>query len=207
MADGREAGVRLVFVGLTQRANTSAFGGASVVIANLKKELVRMGMSVDVLVFARRDVTMLPVALDSRVNLQFLRGHSQGCSSFRSLVIWFGRGRVEALAAMRGVTDALALAVLVVGEDLAENAGDPLGRAGRWLCYWKRGPGAASLGGSSGPLRRIPRGFARGGGRGGHHRQCLAAFEPAYFRLSVIARAVSRSSPLVSINVWASCRC
>jgi len=68
---------RIAIVGLTQRENTSAFGGAPVVVVNLANEWVGRGIAVDVLVFTRRGVTEFPFAFDPRVGLHFLRARSR----------------------------------------------------------------------------------------------------------------------------------
>jgi len=77
MPDRREQGIRFAFVGLTQRENSRSYGGAPVVIVRLANELVRKGISVDVLVFTRRGVTTMPFPFDRRVRLHYLRARSR----------------------------------------------------------------------------------------------------------------------------------
>lgn len=67
----------VAFVGLTQRRNTMAFGGAPVVIVNLANELVRRGIAVDVLIVTRQGVTEFPFSFDQRVKLHYLRARTR----------------------------------------------------------------------------------------------------------------------------------
>jgi glycosyltransferase involved in cell wall biosynthesis len=82
-------GAGIAFVGLTQRENTRAFGGAPVVVVNLANELVGRGIRVDILVFTRRGVTEFPFPFDPRVDVHYLRAQSKAglsCQVVRHLL-------------------------------------------------------------------------------------------------------------------------
>ncbi len=79
--------LRIAIVGLTQRENTSAYGGAPVVVVNLANEWVGRGIAVDVLVFTRRGVTTFPFPFDPRVQLHFLRARGRAGLFFRILLL------------------------------------------------------------------------------------------------------------------------
>jgi glycosyltransferase involved in cell wall biosynthesis len=66
----------ITLVGLTQRRNTKAFGGAPVVIVNLANHFSRRGFPVEVLIFTRKDVIELPYRFDSDISVRRLTGQS-----------------------------------------------------------------------------------------------------------------------------------
>ena len=76
MTDRQDSHRGIAIVGLTQRENTPAFGGAPVVVVNLANELAARGIMVDILIFTRRGVTLFPFPFDRSVVLHFLRAHS-----------------------------------------------------------------------------------------------------------------------------------
>jgi glycosyltransferase involved in cell wall biosynthesis len=78
MADRKAGNTRIALVGLTQREDTQAFGGAPVVVVNLANELSRRGVPVDVLIFTRRGVTEFPFPFDPKVTLHYLRARARG---------------------------------------------------------------------------------------------------------------------------------
>ena len=77
MTDRQDSHRGVAIVGLTQRENTPAFGGAPVVVVNLANELAARGIPVDVLVFTRRGVTLFPFPFHRPVALHYLRAHSK----------------------------------------------------------------------------------------------------------------------------------
>lgn len=89
----------LAFVGLTQRTNTLAFGGAPVIIVNLANDLVARGVSVEVLIFTREGVTEFPFPFDSRVKLNYLRASSRA-GLFVLVVLHLLRLRPRAILAI-----------------------------------------------------------------------------------------------------------
>jgi len=68
---------RITLIGLTQRKNTRAFGGAPVVIVNLANHFARRGFPVEVLIFTHRRVTEFPFVFDPAVSVHRLAAQSR----------------------------------------------------------------------------------------------------------------------------------
>jgi glycosyltransferase involved in cell wall biosynthesis len=99
MTERRKTSAGVTFVGLTQRDNRLAFGGAPVVVVNLANELVRRGIRVDVLIFTRRGVSRFPFPFDRRVVLHYLRAQSR-LELFSRLVFHLRRIRPKGMVAV-----------------------------------------------------------------------------------------------------------
>lgn len=99
----------VVFLGLTQRRDTDAFGGAPVVIVNLANHFAHRGVPVEVLVFAGREVTRLPFDFDPGVTVHLLRGGSRAVL-FGQVLLHLLRARPRAVLAVGNKANALAAA-------------------------------------------------------------------------------------------------
>jgi glycosyltransferase involved in cell wall biosynthesis len=89
----------ITLVGLTQRRNTKAFGGAPVVIVNLANHFASRGFPVEVLIFTRKEVTGFPFRFDADVSVRRLTGQSGPVllAQILSCLVRFRPGRLLAV--------------------------------------------------------------------------------------------------------------